>query len=193
VSKASDAVRHRHPRLLAALAADVAFTLQCRAEPVPSTRWGLAAQALRLGWASDAFAAQCCYRARCSLLRAGVPVLPAVLHRLAMVLAQVCIGDPVVIAPGLYIAHGQVVVDGLVNVGTKVVLFPHTTIGLVAGVFQGPTIGDGVSVGSGARILGPVTIGDGAVVGANAVVIADVPAGATAVGIPARVVERPGT
>ena len=51
-----------------------------------------------------------------------------------------------------------------------------------------PVIGNDVEIGCGARILGPVRIGDGAVIGANAVVIADVPAGAVAVGIPARIV-----
>jgi serine O-acetyltransferase len=191
VSKASKLVGDRHPRFVSAVVADLRFTLQCRAEPVPSTRWGLGRDLLRLCWASDAFAAQCCYRARCALVRARVPVLPAIFHRLAMMLAQVCIGDPVVMAPGVYIAHGQVVVDGLVNVGTKVVLFPWSTIGLVAGNFQGPTIGDGVSVGTGARVLGPVHIGDHAVIGANAVVLADVPPRATAVGVPARVLAAP--
>jgi serine O-acetyltransferase len=110
-----------------------------------------------------------------------------------MMLAQVCIGDPVVMAPGVYIAHGQVVVDGLVTVGTQVVLFPWTTIGLVAGNFEGPTIGDGVTVGTGARVLGPVHLGDRAVIGANAVVLNDVPAHATAVGVPARIVAPAGS
>jgi serine O-acetyltransferase len=50
-----------------------------------------------------------------------------------------------------------------------------------------PTIGDGVFIGAGARVLGGISIGDGAVIGANAVVTNDIPAGATAVGIPARV------
>jgi serine O-acetyltransferase len=50
-----------------------------------------------------------------------------------------------------------------------------------------PVLGDGVMVGSGARILGGITLGDGCTIGANAVVIDDVPAGATAVGIPAKV------
>jgi serine O-acetyltransferase len=193
VSKASDAVRDRHSRVVPALVADLRFTLQCRKEPVPSTPWGLGRQIVRLCWESDAFAAQCCYRVRCGLLRTGVPVLPALFHRLAMMLAQVCIGDPVVMAPGVYIAHGQVVVDGLVTVGANVVLFPHITVGLIAGDFHGPTIGDGVSVGTGARILGPVTIGDGASIGANAVVLGDVPPGASAVGIPARIIERSDT
>jgi serine O-acetyltransferase len=50
-----------------------------------------------------------------------------------------------------------------------------------------PVIGDGVMVGAGARILGGISLGDGCRVGANAVVITDVPAGATAVGVPARI------
>ena len=50
-----------------------------------------------------------------------------------------------------------------------------------------PVIGNGVDIGAGAKILGPVHIGAGAVIGANAVVLCDVPAGALAVGIPARI------
>ena len=52
-----------------------------------------------------------------------------------------------------------------------------------------PTLDDGVVVGAGAKILGPIHIGKGAKVGSNAVVVKDVPAGCTAVGIPARIVE----
>jgi len=52
-----------------------------------------------------------------------------------------------------------------------------------------PTLGKGVVVGAGAKILGPITIGDGARIGSNAVVVRDVPPGATAIGIPARIIE----
>ena len=52
-----------------------------------------------------------------------------------------------------------------------------------------PTLGKGVVVGAGAKILGPITIGAGARIGSNAVVVKEVPAGATAIGIPARIVE----
>ena len=51
-----------------------------------------------------------------------------------------------------------------------------------------PTLGRNVVIGAGAKILGPILIGDGAKIGSNAVVVRDVPAGATAVGIPARIV-----
>jgi serine O-acetyltransferase len=53
-----------------------------------------------------------------------------------------------------------------------------------------PTLGRGVVVGAGAKILGPIVIGDGAQIGSNAVVVKPVPAGATAVGIPARILEK---
>jgi serine O-acetyltransferase len=52
-----------------------------------------------------------------------------------------------------------------------------------------PTLGKGVVVGAGAKILGPIEIGDGAKIGSNAVVVKPVPAGATAIGIPARIIE----
>ena len=52
-----------------------------------------------------------------------------------------------------------------------------------------PTLGKGVVVGAGAKILGPIEIGDGAKIGSNAVVVKSVPPGATAIGIPARIVE----
>ncbi|CAB4883323.1 unannotated protein [freshwater metagenome] len=97
------------------------------------------------------------------------------------------IGDPVVVRPGLYLLHGQVVIDGLVVVGEGAVIAPFTTIGLIAGEVRGPTIGSDVHIGTGARVLGPVTIGDGARVGANAVVLQDVDPGTTVAGVPARV------
>ena len=56
-----------------------------------------------------------------------------------------------------------------------------------------PTLGDNVVVGAGAKILGPLQVGNGAKVGSNAVVVKDVPPGATAVGIPARILEDAGS
>ena len=105
-----------------------------------------------------------------------------------MIVAQVSIGDPVVMAPGVYVVHGQIVVDGLVEIAEGAVIAPFVTIGLRAGDVQGATIERGVSIGTGAKVIGPVRIGAGATVGANAVVVDDVPAGATVVGAPARVV-----
>jgi serine O-acetyltransferase len=116
----------------------------------------------------------------------GVPLLPRLAHRLAMVVAQVSIGDPVIVGPGVYIIHGQLVADGLVEIHAGVVLAPWVTIGLRSGNVRGAIIERDVSIGTGAKIIGPVRIGAGASIGANAVVVDDVPAGATVVGAPAR-------
>lgn len=162
-----------------------------RAErPELGSRWRIGIAVVRLMFVTDAFYALVCYRAKARLQGLGIPVLPRIFHRLAMMSAQVCIGDPVLVEPGIYIAHGQVVIDGVTTVRSGTVLLPWITIGLVAGDFTGPTIGRRVSVGTGAKILGPVTVGKGAKIGANAVVLCDVPAGATAVGAPARVIRK---
>ncbi len=144
-------------------------------------------QAFRLAWVSDAFLGQVFYRAKAAMQRRGVPVLPRMCHRLAMTHSQICIGDPVVIGPGLYVPHGQVVIDGLTSLGRGVTVRPWVTIGLKEGDFRGPTVGDNVQIGTGAKLVGPVTIGRGSLIGANAVVTKDVPPHSVAAGVPARV------
>jgi serine O-acetyltransferase len=78
------------------------------------------------------------------------------------------------------------VIDGFVEIQHGVVIFPWVTIGLRAGDIKGPTIGRGVQIGTGAKLIGPVTIGHNAEIGANAVVVDDVAANATVVGVPAK-------
>jgi serine O-acetyltransferase len=80
-----------------------------------------------------------------------------------------------------------VVIHGDVRIGDNCMVMQQVTIGQLAsgGV---PVLGSHVYIGAGAKVLGPVMIGDGAQVGANAVVLKDVPPGATAVGIPARII-----
>ena len=92
----------------------------------------------------------------------------------------------------LVIEHfGGIIVSGDSVIGDDVTLRHGVTLGLRrTGVAGAPVIGDRVDIGAGAKILGPVTVGDGAVIGANAVVLCDVPAGALAVGIPARIKRR---
>ena len=180
-------IRAKHPRFAAAVAADAKITCAYRGERATFTgRGDLVAQVLRLMWVSDAFAAQVAYRAKARMQTLGIPVLPRLAHHFAMSKAQVCIGDPVVIEPGMYIAHGQVVIGGLVEIERGVVIFPWVTIGLRAGRNVGPTIGKNVRFGTGAKVIGPITVGDGARVGANAVVVDDVAPQTTVGGIPAR-------
>jgi serine O-acetyltransferase len=181
------ALRSRHPRLREALAADARVTAHYRGEREQfRSRVDLALQCVRLAVVSDAFLAQSCYRLKARLQALGVPLLPRLAHRLAMALGQVSIGDPVVVRPGVYVVHGQIVVDGLVEIHEGVTIAPFVTIGLKAGDAQGATIERDVSIGTGAKVIGPVRIGAGATIGANAVVTSDVAAGATVAGVPAR-------
>jgi serine O-acetyltransferase len=180
-------IRASHPRLRLAVAEDARITAMYRGERHEfRSRLDLAVQVVRLAYVSDGFLAQALYRAKARLQALGVPLLPRIAHRLAMALAQVSIGDPVVVRPGLYLIHGQVVVDGLVEIHEGVTIAPFVTIGLRQGDVRGATIERDVSIGTGAKIIGPVTIGAGARVGANAVVLDDVPPGASVAGAPAR-------
>ncbi|MCA0994649.1 serine O-acetyltransferase [Alloyangia pacifica] len=95
------------------------------------------------------------------------------------------------IGPGFFIDHGAGVVIGeTAEVGRDVTLYHGVTLGGVSWSpgKRHPTLGDGVMVGAGAKILGPITVAAGARVGANSVVVEAVPPGATVVGIPARIV-----
>jgi serine acetyltransferase len=181
-------ILRKHPRFVEAVVADAKITASFRGERVDFDRGTVHAlmEVARLAWASDAFLAQVLYRAKARLQALGVPVLPTLAHRLAMIVADVCIGDPVVMQPGVYIAHGQVVIDGLAEVGRNVVIFPWVTIGLRAGDIAGPTIENNVHIGTGAKVIGPITLREGARIGANSVVVDDVPRDATVVGAPAR-------
>jgi serine O-acetyltransferase len=182
-------LHQRHPGFRIAVAQDARFTCSQRGER-SEFRSGFDTffQVLRLMWVSDAFAVHVSYRLRTALLRRGVPILPRILHRYAMRSGQVSIGPGVYMHPGVYLVHGQLVLDGLVEVQSRVVLSPWVTVGLRAGNVQGPTIEPDVNIGTGAKIIGPVTIGAESLIGANAVVVDDVPRGVTAVGLPARVV-----
>ena len=182
-------VQKRHPRFFRAVAADARVTLIYRAEKSEIRRSSLLLQIFRLSWVSDAFLAQIFYRAKARLQYFRIPIIPTILHRLAMMHSQVCIGNPVVIEPGIYIAHGQVVIDGFTKISSGVVIFPWVTIGLKAGNFQGPMIENDVHIGTGSKIIGPVTLGQGAMVGANSVVIKIVESHQTVGGIPAEVLK----
>jgi serine O-acetyltransferase len=100
---------------------------------------------------------------------------------------------------GLFIAHSQNIVIGEgVRIGKNVTLYNGVTLGSAfrGGSTQGaryPIIGDNVIIYSGAKVLGPIIVGDGAIVGANAVVLKDVPAGCTAVGVPAKIIDAKAT
>jgi len=92
----------------------------------------------------------------------------------------------------LFIDHGMGVVIGeTAEIGDDVTIYQGVTLGgtsLSKGVKRHPTLANGVVVGGGAKVLGGFTVGEGARIGSNAVVVKEVPPGATAVGIPARII-----
>src|SRR3970282_1571203 len=97
-----------------------------------------------------------------------------------------------IIGRRVFIDHGMGVVIGeTAEIGDDTTLYHGVTLGSTSWKKgkRHPTLGRGVVVGAGAKILGPIVVGDGAKVGSNAVVVKDVPPGATAIGIPARIIE----
>jgi serine O-acetyltransferase len=100
-----------------------------------------------------------------------------------------------VIGRRVFIDHGMGVVIGeTAEIGDDCTLYHGVTLGGVSWDEgkRHPTLGQGVVVGAGAKILGPFTVGAGAKIGSNSVVVKAVPPGATVVGIPARIVEARG-
>jgi serine O-acetyltransferase len=139
----------------------------------------------------------------CVLLRrlqealAIVPVFGRPLRRLVWLLSTYLFASDIAIAAeiggGLYLPHPHGVVIGACRIGKNVTIMQNVTLGARRpGLSEGPAIADGVLVSAGAVILGGVAIGEGAVIGANAVVLIDIPAGATAVGNPARILPPKG-
>ena len=127
------------------------------------------------------------HRAAHALMEAGVPILPRVIAYATRAITGVEIHPAALIGREFFIDHGAGVVIGETAViGDRVTLYQGVTLG-GTGFQRGkrhPTLGDNVTVGSGAKLLGPIDVGDGAKVGANTVVVEDVPPGATVVGNP---------
>lgn len=121
----------------------------------------------------------------------GWRILPRFVSYVARWFTNVDIHPGARIGERFFIDHGAGVVIGeTAEIGDDVTLYHGVTLGGTTWNpgKRHPTLGDGVVVGAGAKILGPITVGDGARVAANSVVIEAVPQGATVVGIPGRVV-----
>jgi len=118
---------------------------------------------------------------------AGVPMLPRALALATRSLTGIEIHPAASVGNGLFIDHGMGVVIGeTAEIGENVTLYQGVTLG-GTGFATGkrhPTVQDNVTIGSGAKLLGPITIGHGAKIGANSVVIHDVPPNSTVVGNP---------
>jgi serine O-acetyltransferase len=127
------------------------------------------------------------YRVAHALQLAGVPIVPRLIAMLTRTLTGIEIHPSALIGRGLFIDHGTGVVIGeTADIGNDVTLYQGVTLG-GTGFATGkrhPTVQDNVTIGSGAKLLGPITIGHGAKIGANSVVITDVPPNSTVVGNP---------
>ena len=117
--------------------------------------------------------------------------LARLINHIARLLTAIDIHPGAKIGRNFFIDHGFVVIGETAEIGDDVTIYQHVTLGGTnpANGNPGkrhPTICDGVIIGSGANVLGPITVGERARIGANAVVNKDVPEGAIMVGIPAK-------
>ena len=138
------------------------------------------------------------YRLANRLWRADWRVLARWVSHLGRFLTGIEIHPGATIGRRFFIDHGMGVVIGEMSIiGDDVTLYHGVTLGGIApsvdsqdqiGRKRHPTLENGVIIGSGAQVLGPVVVGEGARVGANAVVVRDVPPNVTVIGIPARIV-----
>ncbi len=152
-------------------------------DPAPRSRWeillypGILAVAL--------------HRVAHWLYEAELFFLARFVNHLARVLTAIDIHPGAKIGRNFFIDHGFVVIGETATVGDDVTIYQCVTLGGTnpdngVGGKRHPTIGDGVIVGSGAQVLGPISVGSRARIGANAVVTKDVADGAVMIGIPAR-------
>src|SRR3954465_968996 len=135
------------------------------------------------------------HRVAHALHDSGVPVVPRAIAYLSRMATGVEIHPAADIGDALFIDHGTGVVIGeTAEIGDNVTLYQGVTLG-GTGFATGkrhPTVQDNVTIGSGAKLLGPITVGHGAKIGANSVVITDVPPNSTVVGNPGHVVRVDG-
>jgi serine O-acetyltransferase len=162
----------------------VAFLDSVKArDPAPRSRWEIL---LYPGAWAVGF-----HRVAHWLFRGELYFLARLVNHIARFFTAIDIHPGAIIGRNFFIDHGFVVIGETAEIGDDVTMYQHVTLGGtnpadgVAGK-RHPTIGDGVIIGSGAAVLGPIQVGARARIGANAVVTRDVPEGATMVGIPAR-------
>jgi serine O-acetyltransferase len=133
------------------------------------------------------------YRTANTLYRWKIPVLPFLIQQFLRIVF--CCFIPYKTTMGrknIHFGHNGmgVVLDHRVVIGENVRIDQHVTIGIRWDEKIAPIIGNNVRIGAGAKVLGSIKIGDNARVGANAVVLIDVPEGATAVGVPAKIIQK---
>lgn len=150
-----------------------------------------ARSAIEVVLAYPGFHARELHRLAHALHRAGVPLLPRLISHLNRFLTGVEIHPGARIGEGVFIDHGMGVVIGeTAEIGDDCHLTQEVTLGGTSTRREKrhPTLGKGVVVGAGAKLIGAITVGDYARIGAGAVVVTNVPPYATVVGVPGKVV-----
>ena len=140
---------------------------------------------IKLYWNYTGVRATFLYRLSHWCYRQRIPLIPSILWRRTIRRWGLDIVPSVPIGPGLYVAHPVGTVVMARGLGRNVSLITGITVGM-RNSHEFPLIGNNVTIGAGARVLGGIVVADGATIGANAVVIDDVPPGVTMVGIPAK-------
>jgi serine O-acetyltransferase len=127
------------------------------------------------------------HRVAHAMFGARVPIVPRAIAAVARAITGIEIHPGARVGDGMFIDHGMGVVIGeTAEIGDDVTLYQGVTLG-GTGFATGkrhPTVEDNVTIGSGAKLLGPITVGHGSKIGANTVVIHDVPPNSTVVGNP---------
>jgi len=180
------------PRTLRRVASEIRRDVAAARERDPAAR-GVSSLEILASW--PGVHALLAHRVAYALHHAGVPLAPRLLAMLTRAITGIEIHPAASVGQGLFIDHGTGVVIGeTAQIGDEVTLYQGVTLG-GTGFATGkrhPTVQDNVTIGSGAKLLGPITVGHGSKIGANSVVITDVPPNATVVGNPGHVVRVDG-
>lgn len=172
------------PRTLRRIAGEIGSDIAAARERDPAAR-GIGALEILVGWAG--VQALLAHRVAHAMRDVGVPLIPTAIAYATRAVTGVEIHPAARIGSDFFIDHGSGVVIGeTAEIGDRVTLYQGVTLG-GTGFARGkrhPTVEDDVTIGSGAKLLGPITVGHGSKVGANTVVIDDVPPRTTVVGNP---------
>jgi serine O-acetyltransferase len=176
----------------AAVVREIRCDVAAARERDPAAR-GVSSLEILLNW--PGVHALLAHRVSSTLHAARVPLIPRAMALATRAITNIEIHPAASIGRGLFIDHGTgVVVGETAQIGDNVTLYQGVTLG-GTGFATGkrhPTVQDNVTIGSGAKLLGPITVGHGAKIGANSVVITDVPPNSTVVGNPGHVVRVDG-
>jgi len=122
----------------------------------------------------------------------NVPIIPKILKGFIFIIYNSSIPYQCVIGENTFFGYGGigVVIHKRTIIGKNCMIGANVTIGGKSGKKEVPSIGNNVSISTGAKILGPIKIGNNVIIGANSVVLNDIPDNSVVVGIPAKIIKK---